>query len=46
MEKHEDIFLGQEFMYDPMKCPECLAIYTATSVPTTDQPSLTVIFCP
>lgn len=21
-------------MYDPMKCPECLAIYTATSVPT------------
>ena len=40
-------------MYDPIKCPECLTLYTLLSVPTTDQPSrdsdllsLTVIVVP
>lgn len=28
---------GQELMYDPIKCPERLAIYTSLSVPTIDQ---------
>ena len=38
--------LGEEFRYDPMECPERLAVYTSLSVPTTVQPSLTVIVCP